>query len=56
MTGEGPMRRLLRSALALLTLGMVPFGCNKSGPSGDAPTGGEAEAPFKVTFRVPGMS
>jgi hypothetical protein len=49
------MRRLLRSALALLTLGMVPFGCNKSGTPGDG-SNGAAEAPFKVTFRVPGMS
>ena len=50
------MRRLLRSALALFTLGMVTIGCNKSGTSGDNSTGDVGDAPFKVTFRVPGMS
>ena len=45
---------LLRSALALFTLGLAMIGCNRSGP----PAGGEGpiEEPYQAAFRVPGMS
>ena len=44
------MRALLRSVLALFTLGMIGAGCQRSNPSEDI------DAPFKAAFRVPGMT
>ncbi len=47
------MRNLLRSGLALFTLGLAMIGCNRSGKSGsDEPI----NTPYQAAFRVPGMS
>ena len=52
------MRRLLRSTLAIFTLGLASLGCGKSGESDPPDRSGEGggEAPYQATFRVPGMS
>jgi hypothetical protein len=53
------MRALLRSALALVTLGLASLGCNKPSapdPPKGTPKGETAGAGPEVTFYVPGMS
>ena len=47
------MRGLIRSVLALFTLGSTIVGCNRSSPTGSA---GDDNAPFHASFRVPGMT
>jgi hypothetical protein len=53
------MRGLLRSILALGTLGLAVIGCNRSG-SADPPAEpadlAPVEAPYQAAFRVPGMT
>ena len=44
------MRGLLRSILALFTLGLSVVGCNR--PGSDEPD----NSPYHATFRVPGMT
>jgi hypothetical protein len=51
------MRALLRSLLALVTLGMIQLGCNKSSDSSDDGTSVDlSKAPSWVTMTVPGMT
>ena len=47
------MRGLLKSVLALFTVGSTIAGCNKANTTG-AP--GDGDAPFHAVFRVPGMT
>jgi hypothetical protein len=49
------MRGLLRSALALLALGLGAIGCNRAANS-EGGSGEGVEAPYHASFRVPGMS
>jgi hypothetical protein len=46
------MRNLLRSGLALFTLGLAMIGCNRSKSGSDEPI----NTPYRAAFRVPGMS
>jgi hypothetical protein len=48
------MRNLLRSGLALFTLGLAMIGCNRSGSKSgwDEPI----NTPYQAKFRVPGMT
>jgi hypothetical protein len=53
------MRFLLRSAIALGSLGLAVFGCQRSGSTDSAVEYSDMkpeDAPFQAAFRVPGMS
>ena len=53
------MRRLLRLALALGTLGLAMIGCNQSrspAPPEPPTDQGAGDGPHQAVFRVPGMS
>jgi hypothetical protein len=52
------MRALLRSLLALVTLGMIQLGCNgsKTDSSDDGAKIDRSKAPSWVTLLVPGMT
>jgi hypothetical protein len=53
------MRGLFRSALTLFALGPGMFGCGRSGSPGDSEDSADqalAAAPYRASFRVPGMT
>jgi hypothetical protein len=53
------MRDLFRAALALCAFGLAVIGCNRSGSSGSSgeqARGALEDAPYRATFRVPGMT
>ncbi len=49
------MRRLFRSILAVLALGLTAFGCGKAGTENSS-SEGSASAASWVTLTVPGMT
>jgi hypothetical protein len=53
------MRDLFRAMLALCAFGLAMIGCNRSGSSGPSDESASKaldDAPYRATFRVPGMT